>query len=279
MCMGGRGAPALKPQQMPDKVLQQRADQIIKGPPTLTAKGVGAFEANDKKFYAAETDAKKAYETRQEQKALPAKPSLAIGNPALRVSAAEQAVQRMTKREPLPGQKGLLAGTKTVPMYAPGTDEYFRAVADQAMGGAAYNNPYERAAKAKPYTDEIANRAAIKADLEQQAADQKQIIDEAEAEKKRLSDEADAAQEQKFQDLKAKQDASMKDLAARSLASQAAGQSLRILAMQGSQAKAPTAQMEARGKQRRRMRSTAPGASLRIGESRQGSGVGVNLGG
>jgi len=91
--------------------------------------------------------------------------------------------------------------------------------------------------------------------------------------------EAAQAQQQKtVADLTAQGEAQQKEMASRRLATQAAGQSLRVLATQSGQAQAPTAQTT-RNRDTQRAKATSATNDLRIGTSGRGAGVGVNLGG
>ncbi len=112
----------------------------------------------------------------------------------------------------------------------------------------------------------------IAAQMEQKAAAQK-------AEMARLTQQqtdADAAQRARVADLQAQQEQQNAALEAEQLQIEAAGQSLRVLAQQGT-TKAPTAT-----KSRRRRpggaRQTSATQDLRVGSSGRGGGVGPNLG-
>lgn len=131
----------------------------------------------------------------------------------------------------------------------------------------------------EPYQAEIDNRQQIKDNLAQLAAERDKAISDMAADQKRIQQEADDARNKAITDLQVKQEESQRDLAARSLASQAASQSLRILGIQSRSRQAPSAQLTLGGRGNRRVRPAAGPSSLRIGESRQSSGVGVNLGG
>jgi hypothetical protein len=90
--------------------------------------------------------------------------------------------------------------------------------------------------------------------------------------------DAQANQQRTVAGLQAQGDAQQKQLAGQKLATQAAAQSLRVLATTSGQSSAPTAQAS-RPKQEARVRATTATNDLRIGSSGRGAGVGVNLGG
>ena len=112
----------------------------------------------------------------------------------------------------------------------------------------------------------------IAAQMEQKAADQKKQMD-------RLAQEqadADVAQRARVAQLQTQQDQQNAALAAEQLQIEAAGQSLRVLAQEGT-TKAPTAtKSKKRGFAGARQRSVTQ--DLRVGSSGRGGGVGPNLG-
>lgn len=90
--------------------------------------------------------------------------------------------------------------------------------------------------------------------------------------------DAQASQQRTVAELQAQGDAQQKEMAGQRLATQAASQSLRVLATRSTQTAAPTAQ-SSRPKQETRVRASTATNDLRIGSSGRGAGVGVNLGG
>ena len=84
--------------------------------------------------------------------------------------------------------------------------------------------------------------------------------------------------EQQSQQLAQARQQQEAQIAAQRLGTQAAAQSLRVLAGMSDQGRAPTAPMS-RPEQQTKVRANAATQNLRIGSSGRGSGVGVNLGG
>lgn len=127
-----------------------------------------------------------------------------------------------------------------------------------------------------------------KAQEDAQAEQQKTIADLAsqrDAEMARLSaakagQEAAMAQQRQQQEAALAGQRAAQELAItqEQLGTQAVSQSMRVLAMQGAQGAAPTAQ-QTRGRAATRTRANAATNDLRIGSSGRGSGVGVNIGG
>ena len=90
--------------------------------------------------------------------------------------------------------------------------------------------------------------------------------------------DAQSQQQRTVADLSAQRDAQQKEMAAQRLATQAVGQSLRVLANQAVQTEAPTAPVT-RGRATQRAKTTLATNDLRIGSSSRSAGVGMNLGG
>lgn len=141
-------------------------------------------------------------------------------------------------------------------------------------GGAAERAAAEQARQneiARQRQDELNRLAAAR---EAQAAAQQ-------AEMQRLQEaqvQAQADQLRTVTELEGQRDAQQKEIAGRRMATQAAGQSLRVLAARTAQSTAPTAQ-SSKPETGTRTRPTSAKNNLRIGSSDRGSGVGINIGG
>jgi hypothetical protein len=270
MCMGGGGAPPLTPRQMSNEQLAQK----VNNPMVHPIFGIG-LEAKDRQFLAREQQLRDAYNNR----ASAPQSILGLRRDANKpISPFAPVVERETVRAPASNSfLSPFARAQEVPKYPVGSDEYFREIAARETGHK--NNPYARQAAAAPYQEEIDRRKRIEKDIAEMTATREQTIKDNQAAQAEMQRKADAAREQAFLDLQAKQEAAGKETAARMLASQAAGQSLRILGMQGSKKAAPTAQISDPRRQGRRVRASSGGPSLRIGSSSRSSGAGVNLGG
>jgi hypothetical protein len=90
--------------------------------------------------------------------------------------------------------------------------------------------------------------------------------------------DAQVSQQKTTAELAVQRDAQQAELAGQQRVTQAAAQSLRVLAAQANQDSAPTAQMS-RPRAAGKARATSATNDLRIGSSGRGAGVGVNLGG
>lgn len=141
-------------------------------------------------------------------------------------------------------------------------------------GGAA-----QRAAQEQSRQNELARQR--QEELNRHAAVREAEAKTQQAEMQRLQQaqvEAQAGQQKTVAELATQRETQQAELAGQQRVTQAAAQSLRVLAAQANQDSAPTAQMS-RPRAAGKTRATSATNDLRIGSSGRGAGVGVNLGG